>query len=137
MKKIKNKVRIGFTLPEVLVIMMIVCILAGIMTPLIQAKIQRAKWSEAANMAGAIRRAVRAAYVERPLKVKTWSDQSVEDVLSTLKFNPKDLTGTYFSPSNFTIDSVDDNGNAVITVSAPVDLFGSALLNQDGWEYTL
>jgi len=136
MQRMKNKNKIGFTLAEILVVLIIIGILAGTMTPLVSAKVQRAKWSEASNMAGAIRRAVRAAYVEKPTTVKKWSIQPVEGVLSILKFNPEDLTGTYFSPSNFTIDSVDGDGNAVISISAPADLSGSGLLNQNGWQYT-
>jgi len=35
-----------------------------------------------------------------------------------LGFKDEDLTGTYFVPGDYNIDSVDENGNAQITVTA-------------------
>jgi hypothetical protein len=54
----------------------------------------------------------------------------------TLGFSAGDLTGRYFTSANFTITSIDGNGNAVITVSNPTGLTGGAVLGANGWVYT-
>ena len=132
----KYNLNSGFTMAELMVVIIIIGILAAVAIPLMQAKIQKAKWSEASAMAGSVRRAVRIAYNEDSATVGAWSSQAVQDVLTILGFETNDLAGTYFEPANFTITSVDSIGNAVITVSAPTDLTGSGLLNSTGWQYT-
>jgi hypothetical protein len=61
---------------------------------------------------------------------------TVDTVEATLGFTAGDLTGRYFSSSNFTITAVDANGNATITVAAPAGLSGSGVLDNSGWTYT-
>jgi len=130
------KKRKGFTLIELMVVILIVGILASVAIPIMRGRVESAKWSEAAASAGAIRVAVRAAYAEDPTTVGAWSNQAVSGVLGDLGFQAGDLTGTYFSADNFTIASVDSQGNAVINVSAPTGLSGSGVLDASGWTYT-
>ncbi|MHC4242643.1 MAG: pilin [Planctomycetota bacterium] len=128
--------RNGFTLIELMVVIMIVGILAGISGPIHRGRIEQAKWSEGAAMAGTIKTTVRISYAEDPTVAGAWAGQAVTGVATTLGFQAGDLTGRYFTVANFTITSVDSNGNAIIAVSAPAGLTGSGVLGAAGWVYT-
>jgi type IV pilus assembly protein PilA len=127
--------RKGFTLIELMVVILIVSILAGVAIPLMQGRIDSAKWSEANATAGTIRTAVRAYFAEDPDAATGLADKSLddEDTRNALGFNEEDLTGTYFGPSNYTISSIDaDSGLASISVSAGDGLEGTYVLDTDG-----
>ena len=128
--------RKGFTLVELMVVILIVGILAAVSVPILRGRIEQSKWTEGAATAGAIRVAVRAKFAEDPTTVGAWEDQAVTGVLTSLGFQSGDLTGRYFSATNFTVSSVDSNGNATIAVSAPSGLSGSGTLSNSGWTYT-
>ncbi|MHC4537262.1 MAG: prepilin-type N-terminal cleavage/methylation domain-containing protein [Planctomycetota bacterium] len=132
----KKRDRSGFTLIELMVVIVIVGILASVSTPILRGRIEQAKWSEGAATAGTIKTAVRISYAENPSVAGAWRNQAVSGVAATLGFYAGDLTGMYFTVENFTITSVDANGNAVIAVSAPTGLTGSGVLGAAGWIYT-
>jgi prepilin-type N-terminal cleavage/methylation domain-containing protein len=132
-----NKDRSGFTLIELMVVIMVVGVLAAVAVPILRGRSGQVKWSEAAATAGTIRMAIRAYYAENPTSAVAMAGSTLDTVQGTLGFTAGDLTGRYFQASNFTITSVDGNGNAVITVAAPAGLSGYAVLdNADGWVYT-
>lgn len=107
----------GFTLIELMVVILIVGILAAASVPMMRGRIDSAKWSEANATAGTIKSAIRVYFAEygdsTPL-TGVLSDSARQTLLG---FNDADLTGTYFVPGNYNVDSVDSNGNAAVTVT--------------------
>jgi len=126
----------GFTLIELMVVILIVSILSAVAIPILRGRIGQAKWSEGAAIAGTIRAAVRACYAEDSVAVTAMASSTLDTIQGTLGFTSGDLSGQYFQASNFTFASVDGNGNATITVTAPSGLTGSGVLNNAGWAYT-
>lgn len=127
----------GFTLVELMVVILIVAILASVAIPIMRGRIDDAKWSEAASSAGSIRTAVRAKFAESPATVAEYAGATLDDqtVRRSLGFGDGDLEGTYFTAASYEITSIDaTNGNAVITVTgggnAPE---GTATLDDSGW----
>jgi prepilin-type N-terminal cleavage/methylation domain-containing protein len=108
----------GFTLVELMVVVLIVGILAAVAIPLLTGRIEKARWSEACAGAGTIRTAIRAYFAENPTAAQALSgSMSVAGTQNALGITTTDLTGTYFLPANYVIDSVDANGMAAVTVT--------------------
>ena len=127
--------RKGFTLVELMVVVLIVGILASVAIPLLSGRIDSSKWSEANAGAGTIRTAIRAYFAEKPAAAQLLAGNldpvAGAATLAALGFNATDLTGTYFVPADYTIDSVNANGIAVVTVT------GGSLPDSPGGSYTL
>ena len=132
----KKRKRKGFTLIELMVVILIVGILAAVAVPILRGKIEAAKWSEGAATAGAIRSAARARFAEAGAAGVPVGAVLTDVTAATLGFQAGDLTGRYFAVGQFTISSIDLNGIAVIAVSAPATLNGSGTLDATGWTYT-
>ena len=60
----KNVEEKGFTLIELMVVILIVAILAAVAIPILRGRIQAAKWSEGAAIAGTIKTAAKVCYAE-------------------------------------------------------------------------
>ena len=128
----------GFTLVELMVVILIVAILAAVAIPLLQGRIDEAKWSEASTAAGTIRVAIRTYAAETSIATAqglvntNLGDANTQAVLG---FNSQDCEGTYFESSDYTITSIDANGIGVITVSGGSKAnspTGSYVLQTDG-----
>jgi prepilin-type N-terminal cleavage/methylation domain-containing protein len=103
----KNNSVGGFTLIELMVVILIVAILAAIAIPILRGRINEAKWSEGKAMVGSIASPIRA-YHEQ-----AGPDGSPPTTLSpgptASGFAAGDLTGTYFSDADFSFNVISMN----------------------------
>ena len=135
------KTKGGFTLTELMVVILIVAILAAVVVPFMQGRTDEAKWSEACTAAGTIRVAVRAYAAGSGItaaQALVGENLGDENTRALLGFHAQDCEGTYFESEDYTITSIEDNGIAVITVtggSKADSPTGSFVLRADGtWE---
>ena len=95
--------RKGFTLVELMVVILVVSILAAVAIPIMRGRVDAAKWSEGRAMAGTIGDALRTYYDDKE------KDGVANPTLKQLGFSAGDLTGSYFSDADFGwIGSYDD-----------------------------
>ena len=116
------KGRKGFTLIELMVVILIVGILAAVAVPIMRGRIDSAKWSEANASCGAIKTAVRAYIAEKGPNYSYTSIQTALDTQATyeaLGFASNDLTGSYFNQGDYTVSSISAaNGTCVVTATS-------------------
>jgi len=127
----------GFTLIELMVVILIVAILAAVAIPIMRGRIDAAKWSEGRAMMGSIATALRA-YAAGEDASPDNGTLSTETYATKLGFAAGDLDGTYFDPINFTVsDCTYDPSLAtplVFTITATKDSLNPSTytLNQTG-----
>ncbi len=112
------KSRKGFTLIELMVVVLIVGILAAVAIPLMRGRIDSAKWSEAKSAMGTVATALRAYASEKGTVVA--ADVGAAD-FPKLGVELTDLDGTYFTNEAYAMSAVSaTNGvlNATITCTA-------------------
>jgi len=115
--------RKGFTLIELMVVILIVGILAAVAIPLMRGRIDSAKWSEANAAAGTIRSALRAYWAE---KGPTYGDYAADLVGGVgafgvpLGIDSTDLDGRYFLNGCYQITACAVAGNK-LTYTIRVD----------------
>jgi type IV pilus assembly protein PilA len=104
----------GFTLVELMVVVLIVGILAAVALPLMSGRIDAAKWSEAKAAAGTIASAARAYAAE-----KGAGNFAGTVALADLGVSNSDLDGTYFTHESYAISALSQgaNGGPTFTVT--------------------
>jgi prepilin-type N-terminal cleavage/methylation domain-containing protein len=116
----KHKENKGFTLVELMIVILIIGALSALIIPRMQKSFAKAKWSEGNAAAGTIRTAIRVYAAETSVATaqglvgKNLADETAQ---AALGLDPNDLAGTYFVPGDYTISAVNDSGVASITVT--------------------
>jgi type IV pilus assembly protein PilA len=136
------KTKKGFTLVELMVVVVIVALLAALLIPMLTARVEQARWSEGRAAAGTIATALRAYVIERA-ELEPGGVASVGSITISDFMNPADLTGKYFSADDYSIvpESVSytpgntSSGEYVITYTIRVDRPTGADWEKEG--YTL
>jgi len=104
--KVKMTKRDGFTLVELMVVVLIVGILAAIAIPLMRGRINYAKWTEGKAGCGTIATALRAYAAEKN------ENGTYPPALAALGIQPSDLHGTHFTIGNYSITACTFTKNA-------------------------
>ena len=94
----------GFTLVELMVVVVIVALLAALLIPMLTLRIEAARWAEGKAGAGTIATALRAYIVE---VAELEPDVDVTDITIEMFMNPADLNGKYFERDNYELVSDD------------------------------
>ena len=81
----------GFTLVELMVVILVIAILAAVVSPMMRGRIDSAKWSEGKTYMGTIAQAIRVHISE------TGGNFTSVPTLKQLGFTPGTLNGSYFT----------------------------------------
>ena len=100
MSRFKNNAA-GFTLVELLIVVIIVAVLAAVGIPLMRGNVERAKLSEADAGLGMFRGAIRAKIAEGGTIPATTDMNTITKIRSQLNFKIGDLTGRYFEDNDY------------------------------------
>jgi type IV pilus assembly protein PilA len=112
------KSRKGFTLIELMVVILIVGILAAVAIPIMRGRIDSAKWTEGKAGAGTLATALRAYAAEKATAGTYGANQPT---LVNLGFSTSDLQGTYFASTNYSwTTTYSDTGTPPLTFTITV-----------------
>jgi len=124
----------GFTLVELMVVILIVAILAAIAIPIMRGRIDAAKWTEGKAMMGTIATALRAHAAENPAFTGAFTDASPEWTWTALGLREADFEGTYFKQvsgdGGFTwsgnYDQATEDFDFIVTATKPATISAPA-----------
>ena len=129
-----EKKRSGFTLVELMIVVIIVGILAAVAIPIMRGRIDSAKWTEGKAMAGTIATAIRAYSAEKG-NTGVYGDQTAL-TWTLLGLDSGDFNGTYFDPLLFSWTSSYDDTTGLdftVTVNRPAEITSEP----QGWELSV
>jgi prepilin-type N-terminal cleavage/methylation domain-containing protein len=124
------KSRKGFTLIELMVVILIVGILAAVAVPIMRGRIDSAKWSEGKAMMGSLGTAIRAYAAEQG------SVGYANPTLAQLGFSNADLTGTYFAVGNYSWTSTYAGGPPPVLLFTITATAGTGITSPASFELT-
>ena len=123
----------GFTLVELMIVIVIVGILAAVAIPIYQGNVKKAKMSECDAALGTIRTALRVFYAEHGEYPDTKGQEKGEEFFSdSLDIQQPDLDGRFFKSGNYTLIS---GPSTYEIICENDDIFGAGnvrKLKQDG-----
>ena len=90
----------GFTLIEMMVVVLIVAILATAAVPIMRGRIDAAKWTEGKAMMGTIATSIRAYVAEKDPGNLSWADTDIVS-FQDLGLEPTDFNGNHFMMGQF------------------------------------
>jgi len=130
MKNLINNQK-GFTLVELMIVIVIVGILAAVAIPIYQSNVDKAKMSECDAALGTIRTSLRVYYAENNTYPTIAAGTAV--TTTSLGISTNDLDGKYFAPADYTIASTDST-YTITCLSNTNQSIGSSdrSLDQDG-----
>ena len=108
--------RKGFTLIELMVVVLIVAVLAAVLVPMFTARLESARWSEGKAGAGTIATSIRAMVAEQ--------GDAFENSTDVLDYcNAEDLYGKYFNSDCYILSGVvlQTSGNYPVTYTIQID----------------
>lgn len=100
--------RKGFTLIELMVVVVIVAILAALVIPLLLSRVEKAKYSEGKAIASQIATAVRAYAVEDE------TPSNAPNLVTDLGFRDRELNAKHFSQIGMSVADVAVNGDGTM-----------------------
>jgi len=114
MTAVDKRLVAGFTLIELMIVVLIVAVLAAVAVPIYRGRIDAAKWSEGKACAGTIASAIRAYAAEKGTAVL-----ATPDLVTDLGFGANDLDGTYFLQACYAVTNVSCTaaGQAAFTIT--------------------
>jgi len=133
MKRLVGRMRRkgAFTLIELMIVVVIVAILAMVAVPMYRANVLAAKMSEGIAGCGTIRTALRVYAAQHDGNYPTLSGVDGTALSDTLNISAADLTGKYFSASDYTVTSTATTYTITATLSDTGDTY---IIDQDGTE---
>jgi prepilin-type N-terminal cleavage/methylation domain-containing protein len=102
----------GFTLIEMMVVVLIVAILATAAVPILRGRIDAAKWSEGKAMMGTIAMSIRAYVAEKDPGNLSFADTDIVS-FQTLGLEANDFNGNHFVMGQFDWNISYDNANGL------------------------
>ena len=118
--------RKGFTLVELMVVILIVAVLASVAIPIVRGHIDSVKWSEGKATMGSIATALRAYMLE------AGASSSRRPTASQLGFSSGDLEGAYFTSRSYWWVIIDDDPiRYLILARAPREIRSPVLVTLD------
>ena len=114
MTAVDKRLVAGFTLIELMIVVLIVAVLAAVAVPIYRGRIDTAKWSEGKAMAGTVASAIRAYAAEKGTAVS-----ATPSLTTDLGFGANDLDGTYFLQACYAVTGVSCNaaGQVAFTIT--------------------